>query len=249
MYEILIVDDDPHILDMVELVLKREGYRVLRAATGSEALYLLNSANPDLFVIDSILPDMNGVMLCRQLRMIPHLSHTPIVFLTGQGATQAMVEALMSGGDDYIRKPFVPRELVARVRALIRRSVLYSDANAPLLQLRTHEYRVFVNNREIMLTRVEFAVLKFLCQTPHHLHTAEDLLQNVWNYPLGAGDAALVRNHIHNIRRKIEVDPERPLILQSRHGRGYVIKARTQIDDQATIAPSDRAAEAYTSPL
>jgi len=247
MYEILIVDDDPHILDMVELVLKREGYRVLRASTGSEAAYLLNSVNPDLFVIDSFLPDMNGVMLCRQLRMMPHLTRTPIVFLTGQGATQSMVEALMSGGDDYIRKPFVPRELVARVRALIRRSVLYSNANAPLIQLNTHDNRVFINNREILLTRMEFTVLRFLCQTPHHLHTAEDLLHNVWNYPVGAGNAALVRNHIHNIRRKIEDDPERPLILQSRHGRGYLVKARTQIDDQATIAPSGRSAEARFS--
>lgn len=232
MYEILIVDDDVQILDMVELVLKREGYRVLRALNGAESLHVLNDANPDLFVIDSVLPDTNGIALCRQLRAMSHTASIPIMFLTGMGTTQAMVDALMSGGDDYIRKPFVPRELVARVRALIRRSVLYSDANAPTITINTHDYRVSINNREVMLTRMEFDLLKFLCLTPHHLHTAEDLLTNVWRYPNGVGDAALVRNHIHNIRRKIETDPERPAILQSRHGRGYVVKARTRIDDK-----------------
>lgn len=236
MYEIMVVDDDVHMLDMLELVLKREGYRVLTAASGGDALAMLEYTNPDLFVLDAVLPDMNGVTLCQRVRSLSHLAHAPIMFLTGHGTTQSVVDALMSGGDDYLRKPFVSRVLIARVRALLRRAIYYADADAPLIRISSLEYRVTVNDREVHLTRMEFELLRYLCRTPHHLHTAEDLLENVWRYPDGVGDAALVRNHIHNIRRKIETDPERPTILQSRHGRGYVVKARTQIDDQADVA-------------
>jgi len=236
MYEIMVVDDDVHILEMLELVLKREGYRVLTAVSGGEALEMLDRVNPDLFVLDAVLPDMNGVVLCQRIRSFSHLAQVPIMFLTGHSATQTVVDALMSGGDDYLRKPFVTRVFIARVRALLRRAIDYADADAPLIRILSSEYRVLVNGREAHLTPMEFELLKYLCRTPHHLHTAEELLMNVWRYPQGVGDAALVRNHIRNIRRKIEIDPERPVLLQSRHGRGYVVKARTQIDDHMDAA-------------
>jgi DNA-binding response OmpR family regulator len=231
MYEILVVDDDPQVLDMVELVLKREGYRVLRAFEGSVALSIVEKTTPDLFVIDAVLPEMDGVSLCRRLRQMPHTVNTPIIFLTGENTSYSVVDALNCGGDDYIRKPFAPRELAARVRAHIRRSVHYVDQDVPMVRILPSQYRVFVDDREISLTRVEFDLLTFLCLTPYRLHSTEELLTNVWEYPNGVGDAALVRNHIHNLRRKLEIDPERPSILQSRHGRGYVIKARTQIEE------------------
>jgi|SRR5690606_5580679 len=233
MYEIMIVDDDAQVLDMVELVLKREGYRVLRTYSAHSALEMLEKTTPDLFVIDALLPEVDGLTLCRRLRALPHTANTPIIILTGQNSSYGVVEALASGGDDYIRKPFAPRELAARVRAHIRRSVYYVDGEVATIRISPSQYRVFINEREVMLTRVEFELLRYLCLSPYRLHSTEELLTNVWQYPDGVGDAALVRNHIHNLRRKIEQDPERPLILQSRHGRGYVIKARAQIEDQS----------------
>jgi DNA-binding response OmpR family regulator len=233
MYEIMIVDDDAQVLDMVELVLKREGYRVLRAYSAHSVIDMLERTTPDLFVIDALLPDVDGLLLCRKLRNLPHTSNTPIIIMTGQNSSYGVVEALNSGGDDYIRKPFAPRELAARVRAHIRRSVYYVDGEMATIRILPNQYRVFINDREVMLTRVEFDLMRYLCTSPYRLHSTEELLTGVWQYPDGVGDAALVRNHIHNLRRKIEQDPERPLILQSRHGRGYVIKARTQIEDQS----------------
>jgi len=186
-----------------------------------------------LFVIDAVMPEMDGLTLCRKLRAQPHTANTPIIFLTGSTSSHTVVDALNSGGDDFIRKPFVPRELAARVRAHIRRSVFYAEGEVPAIRVVSSQYRVFINDDEAQLTRVEFDLLRYLCLAPYRLHSTEELLANVWQYPDGVGDAALVRNHIHNLRRKIEVDPERPLIIQSRHGRGYVVKARVELQDEA----------------
>ena len=233
MYEIMIVDDDVQMLDMVELVLRREGFTVKRAVSGMEALDHTEGHAPDLFVIDAMMPEMDGITLCRKLRGLPQTANTPIIFLTGNTSSNNVVDALNSGGDDFIRKPFVPRELIARVRAHIRRSALYGEENIPILRIVPTQYRAFMESRELALTRVEFDLLKYMCSAPHKLHSTEDLLAGVWQYPKGVGDAALVRNHIHNLRRKIEDDPERPLVIQSRHGRGYVVKARVLVDDEA----------------
>jgi DNA-binding response OmpR family regulator len=233
MYDILIIDDDARIVDMVELVLQREGYHVTRANTASDALQAVETNVPDLIIIDNMLPDMDGVKLCRLLREHPYVANVPILFLTGLSGTHSVVDAFESGADDYIRKPFQPRELSARVRAHLRRSLFYHAGDICLMRLIDSSKRVYVNNREILLTPVEYELLKYLCQSPFRLHTVEDLLSSVWRYPDGVGDAALVRNHIRNLRRKIESDPERPAILQSRHGRGYVVKAHIQIEQSA----------------
>ncbi len=235
MYEILIVDDDVQMQVMVEQVLQREGYSVLRASTASQALKLLESTTPDLFLVDVVMPDADGLALCRKLREKEETSRLPIIFLTGSVSAPGVVDALESGADDYIRKPFAPRELVARVRSLIRRYAQYVERDAPTIRLHRVDCRVTLGNRTVVLTRVEFDLLKYLCSAPFQMHTAETLLTTVWRYPSGIGDSALVRNHIRNIRRKIEVDPERPVILQSRHGRGYVIKARPEIEMESAF--------------
>lgn len=232
MYEIMIVDDDAQTLDMVELVLKREGYDVTRALSARDVLKSVDKTPPDLFVIDAVLPEMDGVALCRKLRTHPQTTNIPIIFLTGHDSPYTVADALNSGGDDYIRKPFAPRELAARVRAHIRRSNHTGASETSVVRIIAPSYRVFVNDREIMLTRVEFDLLKYMCSSPFRLHSTEDLLRGVWSYPNGVGDSALVRNHIHNLRKKIEIDPERPNVIQSRHGRGYVIKAHVQIEDE-----------------
>jgi DNA-binding response OmpR family regulator len=233
MYQILIVDDDVQMLDMVELVLRREGYDVLRANSGQHALEMLRTTSPDLFVIDMMMPGIDGLSLVRRLRENPDTATSPIIFLTGAPAHLGVVDALDSGADDYLRKPFVARELSARVRSLIRRTTHYVEAEAPEIRLYQALYQVGIGVRLVTLTPVEFELLKFLCKTPFEMHTAEDMLMKVWHYPHGVGDAALVRNHVRNIRRKIELDPDHPTLLQSRHGRGYVVKARATIVESA----------------
>ena len=233
MYDILIVDDDVKLVDVVEVVLKREGYHITRAQTAHEALEILDATLPDLIIIDMVLPDMDGVALCRTLRERSYTAKIPILFLTGLSATHSVVDAFEGGADDYIRKPFQPRELAARVRAHLRRSMLLQSSEATLIRVIMDDRRVYINHREIHLTPVEYELLKYLCEHPFRMHTARNLLMHVWRYPNGVGDSALVRNHIRNLRRKIELDPERPMILQSRHGRGYVLKAHAQFENRA----------------
>lgn len=225
MYEILVVDDDAIQLEMVETLLDQEGYEVLKARSAKETLSIVERKAPDLFVIDIGLPHMDGLTLCRKLRTYPGITNTPIIFLTGQHASFSVAEALESGGDDYVRKPFAMRELAARIRAHLRRYSNQLGNEIPTIRLMADTRQVFVNEREVELTRVEFDLCKYLCENPDQWHSTDDLLRHVWDYPPGVGDAALVRNHVRNLRRKLEDNPDRPAIIQSRHGRGYVIKA------------------------
>ncbi len=235
MYKILIVDDDKTILDMIEQLLDQEGHLTLRATSAHEALALIERATPHMVVIDVNLPGMDGITLCRRLRLRPELSETPIIFITGEDSSYSVVEALGAGGDDYIRKPFALRELAARIRAHLRRvAQQYTNEDLPRIRIYPDTYRVFVNEREIELTRVEFDLLLYLCDSPEEWHSTRDLLANVWSYPQGVGDAALVRNHIRNLRRKLEDTPERPEIIQSRHGRGYIIRANVEVFSSAS---------------
>jgi two-component system, OmpR family, alkaline phosphatase synthesis response regulator PhoP len=231
MYKILVVDDDIETLRMVEQFLEREGYIVDTALSARETLNLVENDTPELFIINTYLTGMDGLLLCRKLRDNPKTANSPIIFLTGQGSPYGVSDALGAGGDDYLRKPFALRELSARIRAHLRRTANYAPDDAPMLTVLPHNLTVFVNERKVTLTQVEFDLLMFLCHSPHELHSTQDLLTDVWQYPQGTGDAALVRNHIRNLRRKLESDPERPAIIQSRHGRGYSIKARIQIEN------------------
>lgn len=246
MPKILIVDDDAQVLDLVELILSREGHLVRRAFTAAQALEVVKREPSDLVIVDVMLPDMDGFALCKALRSTPETALLPILFLTAQQTPGSLVEALTSGADDFIRKPFQPRELAARVRAHLRRSNKGVDPDQPVIRILSSQFRVFVGDREVSLTRVEFDLLRYLCQRPHELHSTEELLSNVWQYPDGVGDSALVRNHIHNLRQKIEIDPERPMILQSRHGRGYVVKAHALLEGESHAGYARRiAADSY----
>lgn len=231
MYRILIVDDDMETLSMIEDFLDREGYTVSRAMSSRDALMQIEREVPELFVINTTLAGgLDGLGLCRKLRSNPRTFNAPIIFLTEQGTNHAVAEALEAGGDDYIRKPFALRELGARIRAHLRRVSGGVVDGIPMLRILPDTLTVFVNEREVTLTQVEFELLNFLCHSPHQLHSTQDLLTYVWHYPSGTGDAALVRNHVRNLRRKLEEDPERPAIIQSRHGRGYAVRARIQVE-------------------
>jgi len=231
MYKILVADDDNAMLQMVEQVLEHEGYAVSKARTMVEALDTAEADAHDLFLIDVGLPKQDGVELCRKLRNQPTTSEKPIIFMTGQHNAYSVAEALEAGGDDYIRKPFAVRELAARIRAHLRRSTNTMLEGAPTLRIQPSTYQVYVDDREIMLTRIEFDLLCHMSDNSQRWHSTEDLLTGVWKYPDGVGDSALVRNHIRNLRRKLEVNPDYPSIVQSRHGRGYAVRAHIQFAD------------------
>jgi len=228
MYKILVADDDKAMLQMVEQVLENEGYTVHGVRSTEQALEEVNDDQHDLFLIDVGLPNMDGIELCRKLRDKPTTAEKPIIFMTGQHNGYSVADALEAGGDDYIRKPFAVRELTARIRAHLRRSNQALLEGAATLRIQPNTYQVFVDSREIMLTRIEFDLLCYMAQMPQKWHATNELLSDVWKYPDGVGDTALVRNHIRNLRRKLEINPDHPHIVQSRHGRGYSIRAHVQ---------------------
>ncbi|MBC8098164.1 MAG: response regulator transcription factor [Armatimonadetes bacterium] len=229
MYKILIVDDDLNILKMVEqMLIEMEGYTVVKARSGLEALKLAQSDKPDMCILDVGMPHMDGVALCRALRAMPTVADVPILFLTAGNNSYTVADALEAGGDDYVRKPFAIRELAARVRAHLRRVKRVEDM--PRLHVVRKTYQAYVNGREINFTRIEFDLLQFLVRMPGHWYTTQELLEKVWLYPVGVGDTALVRNHVRNVRRKLEDNPDKPAIIQSRHGRGYSIRAEVSIE-------------------
>lgn len=233
MFTILAVDDDTESLGVVQHFLTQEGYTVSTAASARQALGMIEQLAPSLLLINTILPGMDGLTLCRRIRSNAATMETPVIFLMSPGSPFDATTALEAGGDDFIRKPFALRELSARIRAHLRRTGLgrLPDDTARLTIL-PYNLSVLVNERKVALTQVEFELLMYLSTTPNQLHSTENLLMGVWRYPHGAGDAALVRNHIRNLRRKIEDDPERPAIILSRHGRGYTVKAHVQIENQ-----------------
>jgi two-component system OmpR family response regulator len=222
---VLAVDDDSEVRATIGRALKTDGHCVLEAEDAQEALRLAQEYRPDLIILDIMLADMSGFDLCSHLRSMPFVNRTPILFLSVHQSAQYVARALDCGGDDYLRKPFAARELKARVRALLRRSASGHNDNLPVLRLHPESHSVFVNEQHIVLTPTEYVLLDHLChhQTDHH--TSNSLLETLWHYPPGDGDTALIRNHIRNLRRKIEEHPNRPAIIVSLHGRGYTIKA------------------------
>ena len=222
---ILIVDDEPTIVEVVELYLRREGFRVLTAGDGAAALSAVQQERPDLIVLDLMLPGMSGLDVTRQLRAGGAL---PIIMLTARGEETDRVVGLELGADDYVTKPFSPRELVARVKAVLRRAQP-TPAPEPSasnviaiggLRLDAAARTVTLDGQPIGLTAREFDLLLFLMQHPDQVFTREQLLDNVWGYTF-ATDMSTVTVHIRRLREKIERDPTNPTFLQTVWGVGY----------------------------
>lgn len=223
---VLAVGSDHDVCQTVSSALQNEGYDVIETQSAKYALDLVQQHRPSLIILDVTLPDMSGYELCTRLRAMPYTDRTPILFLSAQHGAQHVARALDCGGDDYLRKPFATREFNARIRALLRRAKFDEPAgSAPELRLSPADNSVEVDGRHIVLTRTEFQLLHYLCENANEHHTASQLLESLWNYPPGRGDTALVRNHVRNLRRKIEHDPDRPSIIISSHGRGYTVNA------------------------
>jgi len=216
---VLVVDDDTALAEMLGIVLRGEGFDPVFCADGGGALEVFRASRPDLVLLDLMLPGRDGIEVCRQIRSE---SGVPIVMLTAKSDTVDIVLGLESGADDYVVKPFKPKELVARVRARLRRS----DEPAPE-QLEIGDLSIDVAGHSvrreetlISLTPLEFDLLVALARKPWQVFSREVLLEQVWGYR-HAADTRLVNVHVQRLRSKIEKDPERPEIVVTVRGVGY----------------------------
>jgi two-component system response regulator MtrA len=216
---VLVVDDDPALAEMLGIVLRTEGFEPSFVADGDRALAAFRATRPDLVLLDLMLPGTDGIDVCRQIRAE---SGTPIVMLTARGDTVDVVLGLESGADDYIIKPFKPKELVARMRARLRRNEVPTNDVVEIadLVIDTAGHVVSRDGTAINLTPLEFDLLTALARKPGHVFTREQLLEQVWGYR-HAADTRLVNVHVQRLRAKIERDAERPEIVVTVRGVGY----------------------------
>ena len=216
---VLVVDDDLALAEMLGIVLRGEGFEPVFCSDGSEALRVFRESRPDIVLLDLMLPGKDGVDVCRLIRAE---SGTPIVMLTAKSDTVDVVVGLEAGADDYIVKPFKPKELVARVRARMRRSEDSAPAELRIADLIIDVAGHSVRRGELnlSLTPLEFDLLLCLARKPGQVFTREALLEEVWGYRHSA-DTRLVNVHVQRLRAKIEHDPERPDIVLTVRGVGY----------------------------
>ncbi|WP_248125246.1 MtrAB system response regulator MtrA [Micrococcus lacusdianchii] len=216
---ILVVDDDEALAEMIGIVLRNDDYEVSFAADGTSAMPAFRSSHPDLVLLDLMLPGIDGLEVCRQIRAE---SDVPIIMLTAKSDTEDVVRGLESGADDYVPKPFKPAELVARVRARLREGEV-----RPAETLRIGDVEIDVAGHQvtrggvpIALTPLEFDLLVALARRPRQVFTREMLLEEVWGYRHQA-DTRLVNVHVQRLRSKIEPDPESPTVVLTVRGVGY----------------------------
>jgi two-component system response regulator MtrA len=216
---VLVVDDDTALAEMIGIVLRSEGFEPVFCADGADALAVFRASQPDLVLLDLMLPGKDGTEVCRLIRAE---SLVPIVMLTAKTDTVDIVLGLESGADDYISKPFKPKELIARVRARLRRSDDLAPERLAIgdLTIDVTGHRVTRDGAAISLTPLEFDLLVALARKPWQVFTREVLLERVWGYR-HAADTRLVNVHVQRLRSKIEADPERPEIVVTVRGVGY----------------------------
>jgi two-component system, OmpR family, response regulator len=221
--KILVVDDEPSIVDAVGTALRYEGFDVQDATTGRDALASVTRAEPDLIVLDWMLPDLDGIEVARRLRERGYKS--AILFLTAKDAVENKVDALRGGGDDYVTKPFSLAELVARVQAVLRRTT----PDRPSEVLRYHDltldearHEVSRGDRRIELTATEFNLLRYFMLNPRRVLSKGQILQNVWRYDFG-GNANVVETYVSYLRRKLHA--EGPPLIKTVRQAGYMLEA------------------------
>jgi len=224
---ILVVDDESAILDIIRRRLDPEGYEVLTAKDGEEALKLALAWQPELAILDVIMPKMDGLDLCRRMRENPGLAGLPVVFLTSRESVEDRIRGFEAGADDYLPKPFDLRELSLRIRALLRRTRPTQQEGDVLrvgrLALHAKTFVLAAEDREALLTPVEFQLMQHLMKYAGEVFSSERLLKDVWGYPTDAGSTDLVRAHIRNIRNKIEPDVSAPVYIKTISRHGYTV--------------------------
>jgi len=220
---ILAVDDEPRYVRVIKINLEASGYDVITAESGATALELAVTENPDLVLLDLMMPDIDGYEVCRRIR---EFSNMPIIMLTALTETNNKVKGLDLGADDYITKPFSARELLARIRAAMRRNEPPSAKEAAIfeageLRIDFVRHRVFVRDQEIKLTPTEYRLLSELVKQADRILVPDYLLEKVWG--MGhEGEVQLLWQAIHRLRHKIEADPQNPRYIQTRPGIGYI---------------------------
>jgi len=239
--KILVVDDEPVLVETIAYNLQQAGYQVTTAVDGASALEAARRETPDLVILDILLPEMDGLEVCRQLRREHTTSTTPIMMLTAKGDEIDKVVGLEVGADDYVTKPFGRRELLARVRALLRRADYPSHEGQPAQEASTEVprpgrelvagplridlagRRVFCREQDIELQPKQFDLLTYLVRNRGTVLTRDQLLQNVWGYDY-VGDTRTVDVHVRWLREKLEEDPANPRLIQTVRGVGYCFR-------------------------
>ena len=220
---ILVVDDEQNITDLVATALRYEGFEVVTALSGRAALGEIAASRPDLLILDVMLPDLDGFEVARRLRQDGR--RVPILFLTAKDATEDKVRGLTLGGDDYVTKPFSLEELIARVRAVLRRVAEGSSASSRLvfadLELDEETHEVFRGKTPIELTPTEFKLLRYLLLNPRRVLSKAQILDYVWEYDFG-GDANVVETYVSYLRKKI--DTLGPPLIHTLRGVGYSLR-------------------------
>ncbi len=216
---VLVVDDDQALAEMLGIVLRKEDLDVAHCADGGRAIAMFHEYRPDLVLLDVMLPTLGGVEVCRQLRAE---SGVPIVMLTARTDTQDVVAGLEAGADDYVVKPFKPQELMARIRARLRRLDRHREERLQVgdLVIDVAGHSVTRGDEVVPLTPLEFDLLVALAGKPSQVFDRESLLEQVWGYR-HAGDTRLVNVHVQRLRSKIEKDPDNPQIVVTVRGVGY----------------------------
>jgi len=230
---ILLVDDEKGIIDFSTLYLAEEGFHVFSAGSGSEALDILKKQKIDLIVLDIMLPDVEGTELCLSIRK---MTDCPIIFASCKSNDIDKVIALGAGGDDYLTKPFSGLELVARVKAHLRRNRLMENKKAPLkstleyqdISINKDTYEVLCEDRKVSLSAKEFEILALLMSNPKRIYTVEQIYEAVWKENSLDGDSRTIIVYIGNIRKKIEPDPSNPKFILTVRGVGYKFNANLQ---------------------
>ena len=231
MQKILIVDDEKEIRDLIEIYLKSEGYKTLKAADGEEALNILNREDPDLIILDIMMPKMNGIDACLKIREERQM---PIIMLSAKSEDVDKILGLNMGADDYLTKPFNPLELVARVKSQLRRfyklnpRVIKKEDDGKtiniedmVINLDTHE--IFIGDKEIKLTPTEFDILVLLAKNKGKVFSIANIYESVWNQEFLESDNT-VMVHIRKIREKTEENPRKPKFIKTVWGVGYKIE-------------------------
>jgi len=224
-YRVLVVDDEPNIVDVISMALRFQGFDVETAGTGQEAISAIAGFRPHLMVLDVMLPDMEGFEVAQRLGA--QRAHVPIVFLTARDATEDKIRGLTTGGDDYVTKPFSLEELIARIRAVLRRTGAAEPESSRLvfedLELDDDTREVSRAGSAIDLTATEYRLLRYLMLNPRRVLTRAQLLDHVWNYDFG-GDARVLETYVSYLRKKLDLHG--PPLIQTVRGVGYALRLR-----------------------
>lgn len=226
--KVLVVDDETHIVELVKFNLEKEGYRVVVSYDGLSALEMVKSEQPDLVILDIMLPSMDGFEVCKALKQNPEYNSIPIIMLTAKGEELDTILGLEMGADDYIKKPFSPREMVARVKARLR-AIKILEASKAIgkkalvfkdLIVVPEKYEAFLGEEKMELTPKEFELLRLFVSYQGKVFTREVLLEKVWGYEF-SGDTRTVDVHIRHLRQKLNDDSSYPNYIETVRGVGY----------------------------